>query len=119
MKTKTALLKGLIDKYWEWFDPTKLGGLPPVRFIPNLAYAEETKESHRNHVKITILDSIQKYFQVFSTQGTEDIINLTRMHESIIAGKKFEEQYDKLKKLHKTQKEATQETTWRYQTAAS
>ena len=109
MKNKTTLPKGLVDKYCEWFDPAKLGGLPPVQFIPNLAYAEETEESRRNRVKITILDSIQKYFPVFTNGGTEDVVNLICTRESIIADKKLEEQYDKLKKLHKSQKEALKE----------
>jgi hypothetical protein len=104
MKNKTTLPIGLVDKYCERFDPAKLGGLPPVRFIPNLAYAEETEESCRNRVKITILDSIQKYFPVFTNGGTEDVVSFIRTHQSIIADKKLEEQYNKLKKLHKSQK---------------
>ena len=93
MKNKTTLPKGLVDKYCERFDPAKLGGLPPVRFIPNLAYAEEIEESCRNRVKIVLLDSI-KYFPIFMNRGTEDVINLICTHESIIADKKLEEQYD-------------------------
>ena len=100
MKNKTTLPKGLVDKYCERFDPVKLGGLPPVQFIPNLAYAEETEESRKNRVKIAILDSIQKYFPVFTNRGTEDVIYLIRTHESIIADKNLKEQDKKLWKLH-------------------
>ena len=80
-----------------------------MRFIPNLAYAKETEESRRSRVKITISDSIQKYFPIFSNGGAEDVVNLIQTHESIITDKKLEEHYEKLKKLLKKKKEALKE----------
>ena len=106
MKTKTALPKGLLDKFCKWFDPAKLGGLPPVRFVPNLVYAEETEESCRSRVKITISDSIQKYFPIFFNGGTAEVVDLIWTHKSIISDKKLEEHYDKLKRLLKKEKDA-------------
>ena len=76
MKTKTTLLEGLLDKFCKRFDPAKPGGLPPVRCLQNLAYAEETEEFRTNCVKITISNSIQKYFPDFLTGGIEDVVTL-------------------------------------------
>ena len=109
MKSKITLPKGLLDKFCKWYDPAKLGGMPPARFLPNLRYTKETEEFHRNRVKITILESIQKYFPVFKTGGAEDAINLARTHEFIITYEKLEEQYNKLQRIHLKEKVALKE----------
>ena len=45
MKTKMTLPKGLIDELCKQCNLTKLGGVSPARFLPNLRYAKEMEES--------------------------------------------------------------------------
>ena len=80
-----------------------------MRFIPNMVHAKETEESCRSRVKITISDSIQIHFPIFSNGGAEDVVNLIRTHKSIITDKKLEEHYEKLKKLLKKERETLKE----------
>ena len=41
MKLKPSLPVGLKNNQCEWFDPSCVGGLPPVRFVPSLLSEKE------------------------------------------------------------------------------
>ena len=91
MKLKSALPAGLKNSQCEWFDPSRIGGLPPVRFVPNShSEKEEGKEKEKEHmVKITISYAVQKYYPIFKEGDTKDAVNLIKRHESIISNKKL------------------------------
>ena len=44
MKLRTALPSGLTNKMCERFDPTRMGGAPPIRFVPLSTSASQKKE---------------------------------------------------------------------------
>ena len=87
---------GLNNRRCERFDPAKMGGLPPIRFVPtktNEGTDKEDDKSHRNRVKITISDNVQKYFDLFEVGGPESVIKLIRSHESLVEDRKLREMY--------------------------
>ena len=75
MKLKPALPAGLKNPQRKRFDPSRVGGLPLVQFIPSsLSEKEESKEKEKEQmVKISILEAISKYFKIFKEGNTKDI----------------------------------------------
>jgi hypothetical protein len=116
IKLKSALPAGLKNHQCERFDPLHVGGLLPVRFVPNSHTAKvEGEEKEKEHmIKSTILDSIQKYYPIFKEGDTKDVVNLIQCHESIISDKKLRTCFnvcaslitDKKKSLKKLQAKA-------------
>jgi hypothetical protein len=95
MKLRTALPSGLTNKMCEQFDPSRMGGAPPIRFVPTTsAFSKKEDGEEPDQVKITISSEVSKYYNVFKEGNAEDVINLIRTHEGIIADKKLKEQYD-------------------------
>ena len=95
MKLRTALPSGLTNKMVERFDPSCMGGAPPIRFVPTNSSSTKKEEGEEaNQVKITISSEISKYYDVFKEGNAEDVITLIRTHEGIIADKKLREQHD-------------------------
>ena len=96
MKLKSALPTGLKHQQCERFDPSRVGGLPPVRFVPSsLNEKEEGDEKEKEHmVKISISEAVSKYFKIFKEGDTEDVVNLIQRHESIISDKKLHAKYN-------------------------
>lgn len=97
MKLRTALPSGLTNKMVERFDPSRMGGAPPIRFVPTTSsYQKKEDGEEADQVKITISSEISKYYDVFKEGNAEDVITLIRTHEGIIADKKLKEQHDVL-----------------------
>lgn len=95
MKLRTALPSGLTNKMVERFDPSRMGGAPPIRFVPTTSsYTKKEEGEETDQVKITISSEISKYYDVFKEGNAEDVITLIRTHEGIIADKKLREQHD-------------------------
>ena len=67
MKLRTALPSGLTNKMCERFDPTRMGGAPPIRFVPLSTSAAQKKEDGKEQasVKITISADITKRYFIF------------------------------------------------------
>ena len=91
MKLRTALPAGLTNKMCERFDPSRMGGVPSIRFLPNSSASgkREDGEEH-DQVKITISSEVSKYYNVFKEGTAEDVVNLIKVHEGIIIDKKIE-----------------------------
>ena len=95
MKLRTALPSGLTNKMCERFDPSRIGGAPPIRFVPTTsAFSKKEDGEEPDQVKITISSEVSKYYNVFKEGNAEDVVNLIQTHEGIIADKKLKEQYD-------------------------
>ena len=105
MKLRLALPDGLRHKDCERFDPAKLGGMPPMRFVPDPPSSQEEGEVKGERIKIAVNDSVSKYFTEFVTGNAESIAQLISDHENIVADLKLEEKYNEFKKL-KQAKEA-------------
>ena len=100
MKLRTALPAGLTNKMCERFDPSRMGGAPAIRFVPNsTAYGKKEDGEEHDQVKITISSEVSKYYNVFKEGTAEDVVKLITMHEGIIIDKKLKEQYDNIKAL--------------------
>ena len=97
MKLKSALPTGLKNQQCERFDPSRVGGLPPVRFVPSsLNEKGESEEKEKEQmVKISVSDAVSKYFKVFKEGDTEDVVNLIQRHESILSDKKLRAKYSR------------------------
>ena len=95
MKLKSALPAGLKQQQCERFDPSCVGGVPPVRFVPSsLNEKEESEDKEKEKmVKISISEAVSKYFKIFKEGDTEDVINLIQRHDSIISDKKLYAKY--------------------------
>ncbi len=96
MKLKFALPAGLQNRKCERFDPAKMGGLPPIRFVPESTHDSDSgskDDSKRRTVKIKINDNVTKQFDVFLEGGPESVIQLIRNHESIVDDTKLLKQY--------------------------
>ncbi len=69
-----------------------MGGLPPIRFVPESGLHGDTVESDgKNRVKIQISDRVTKSFKLFVKGGPKAVIMLIRLHESIVADRKLKE----------------------------
>ena len=79
------LSAGLKNQQCKRFDPSRVGGLPPIRFVPSSqSEKEESDEKEKEQmVKISILEIVSKYFKIFKEGGTKDVVNLIQRHESI------------------------------------
>ena len=71
MKLRLALPDGLRHKDCERFDPAKLGGMPPMRFVPDPPSSQEEGEVKGERIKIAVNDSVSKYFTEFVTGNAE------------------------------------------------
>ena len=96
MKLRTALPSFLANKMCERFDPSRMGGAPPISFVPSTTSAAQKKEEGEEpeQVKITISSDVSKYYDIFKEGETEDVVELIRTHESIIADKKLKERHE-------------------------
>ena len=95
MKLRTALPNGINNKMCERHDPSRMGGDPPIRFVPSLSASgkKEEGETEDNQVKITISADVQKYYPIFKEGDTEAVINLIWTHQGIMSDKKLKERY--------------------------
>jgi len=95
MKLRTALPNGIVNKMCERHDPSRMGGDPPIRFVPSLSASgkKEEGETEDNQVKITISADVQKYYPIFKEGDTEAVINLIRTHQGIMSDKKLKDCY--------------------------
>ncbi len=75
MRLLIKLPKGLSNRHCERFDPAKMGGLPPMRSVPEGDLDTMEKEG-KNCVKIAITKHIFKSFELFSEGGPEAVIML-------------------------------------------
>ena len=103
MKTFTmncTLPKELNNKQCERFEPIRMGGVPSIRFVPESTYSSEDADDDKDErVKISVTDTIQKNVKVFKEGGAEAVIQLIRLHESIVADRKLEESYNSASSL--------------------
>ena len=108
MKLKSALPTGLKNNQCERFDPSRVGGLPPVRFVPSSLDEKEDgeKKEKEQMVKISVSEAVSKYFKVFKEGDTEDVVNLIQRHESILADKKLRQKYSSFAGLMSDKKTA-------------
>ena len=83
MKLRTALPGGLTNKMCKRSDPLRMGGNPPIRFVPAPSAKKEDGEE-TDQVKITISNEVSKYYTIFKEGTAEDVVNLIRMHEGIM-----------------------------------
>ena len=95
MKLRTALPSELTNKMCERFDPTRIGGAPPIRFVPLSTSAAQKKEDDEEQasVKITISADITKRYFIFKEGETEEVVELIWMHEGLITDKKLREHH--------------------------
>ena len=90
MKLRTALPAGLVNIMCKRTDPERMGGHPPIRFVPAPTAKQEDGEEP-DQVKITISSEVSKYYAVFKEGTAEDVINLICVHEGIVTDKKLNE----------------------------
>ena len=95
MKLKSALPTGLKNQQCKRFDPSRVGGLPPVRFVPSSHDEKEDGDEKEKEqmVKISVSEAVSKYFKIFKEGDTEDVVNLIQRHESILSDKKLRAKY--------------------------
>ena len=119
MKLRTALPSGLTNKMCERFDPTRMGGAPPIRFVPLSTSASQKKEDGEEQasVKITISADITKRYFIFKEGETEEVVELIRTHEGLIADKKLRERHAVT--IGKQQKDKARYTTLTQQDSRS
>ena len=93
MKLRTALPSGLHHRMCERHDPSRMGGDPPIRFIPSTSASgkKDEEDADEARVKIHISSDVQKYFPIFKEGDTEAVIDLIRIHQGILSDKKLEE----------------------------
>mgnify|MGYP007089475121 CR=1 FL=1 len=101
MKLRTALPSGINNKMCERHDPSRMGGDPPIRFVPSPSSSgkKEEGETEDNQVKITISADVQKYYPIFKEGDTEAVINLIRTHQGIMSDKKLQERHKVVENL--------------------
>ncbi len=77
MKLVFKLRAGINNRRCERFDPAKMGGLPPIRFVPESGRHGDAVESNgKNYVKIQISNRVTKSFKLFVEGGPEAVIML-------------------------------------------
>ena len=93
MKLRTALPSGLNHRMCKRHDPSRMGGDPPIRFIPSTSASgkKDEEDADEAKVKIHISADVQKYFPIFKEGDTEAVIDLIRIHQGILSDKKLEE----------------------------
>ena len=97
MNSKTSLPENLKIKDCERFDPTKVGGAPPIRFVPETETTKESSEKDskkQRYVKITAVEGITKTYDIFHEGNAEAICRLIRDHEQIVEDKKLQERLE-------------------------
>ena len=94
MKLRTALPAGLVNKMCERTDPARMGGDPPIRFVPTPPATAKEEGEEPSQVKTTISSEVRKYYAVFKEGTAEDVVNLIRVHEGIVTDKKLIENCD-------------------------
>ena len=105
MKLRTALPSGLVNKMCERHDPLRMGGAPPIRFVPTSPALSKEDGEEPSKVKITISTEVSKYYTIFKEGTAEDVVNLIRRHEGIISNKKLKENCDMTLALISAKKE--------------
>ena len=76
MKLAFKLPAGISNRRCKRFDPAKMGGLPPIRFVPKEGISNALENEKKNRVKIQISDHVTKSFELFSEGGPEAVIML-------------------------------------------
>ena len=94
----------LTHRQCERSNPTKSGGKPPIRFVPEKL--EDFDANKTNTVKIRMDDEVIKMFQTLKSGNAEAIVNLIREHESIVDDRKLREKYDAAWALWNTKRNA-------------
>ena len=86
---------GLTNRKCERFDPGRMGGFPPIRFISENPEKDEDDDTKKhNTVKIAISDNVTKVFETFEKGGPEAVIKLIRDHESLVEDRKLRDIYN-------------------------
>ena len=91
MKLRTALPSGHTNKMCERSDPSRMGGNPPIRFVPAHPTTSKEEGEEPSQVKITISNEVSKYYTIFKEGTAEDVVNLICVHEVIMTDKKLKE----------------------------
>ncbi len=65
MKLAFKLPAGINNQQCERFDPAKMGGRPPIRFVPEQGILDAPESDGKNRVKIQISNRITKSFELF------------------------------------------------------
>ena len=104
MKLRTALPSALTNKMCKRSDPSRMGGNPPIRFVPAPPATSKEEGEEPSQVKITISNEVSKYYTIFKEGTAEDVVNLIRMYEGIMADKKLKENCDALLSLFSSKK---------------
>ena len=91
MKLRTALSAGLTNKMCKRTDPARMGGDPPITFVPTPPATAKEEGEEPSQVKITISSEVSKYYTVFKEGTAEDVVNLICVHEGIMTDKKLKE----------------------------
>ena len=79
MRLALELVAQLTHRQCERGDPAKLGGFPPLRFVPDKPSESEGKKE--NTVTIKMDDHVQKIFYQFKSGNAERMIEVTRKHK--------------------------------------
>ena len=107
MQLKHSIPSGLKNRQCERFDPIKMGGLPPIRFVATARKDEpedDGETTKQNSVKIKINDKITKNFRVFVKGDAAAVVQLIRDHESIVDDTKLRETWKAASDLVNTKK---------------
>ena len=99
----------LMHRQCERNDPTKCGGKPPIRFVPEVEDSDAVKT--KGSVKIRMDDDVIKVFDTFKSGDAEAVVNLIREHESIVSDHKLKEKYSAASALWNTKKTALAATS--------
>ena len=93
MRLQMRLPDGLTNCKCERFDPARMGGIPPIRFVLKKTDKEDDGKKSHNTVKIATSDNVQKYFELFETGGPESVVKLIRSHEALVEDRKLHDIY--------------------------
>ncbi len=88
MRLSIKFLEGLSNHHCKRFNPSKMGRLPPVRFMSE-SDIDTAEQEGKNQVKISITDHVSKSFELFVEGGPEAVIQLIRSRESIVKDRKL------------------------------
>jgi hypothetical protein len=92
MVLRAELPKTLIAANFERYDPSRQGGRVPIRFVPEAVHVPDEKSSRSSTVKFKISTTVEKTFKVLIEGGTEAFINHIKVHKTIMADCKVQEQ---------------------------
>ena len=77
-----------------------MDSLPSICFVTkSMASPEDKDEDIGNKIKVNVTNTVARYFEVFKEGGAEAVIQLIRLHESIVADRKLEESYNSASSL--------------------